>query len=127
MSKHTPEPWVIWNGGDGIMMYGAREPKRGGVALMCCNELVSGRTAIANSRRIVACVNACRGLPTDELEQKGLVAAVGTQLLDVERQRDELLTALDGVLQWVAYGQPDDLNHLDRAHAAIRNAKGGAA
>ncbi|MGL6255225.1 hypothetical protein ACSZMM_10460 [Aeromonas caviae] len=127
MSKHTPEPWVIWNGGDGIMMYGAREPKRGGVALMCCNELVSGRTAIANARRIVACVNACRGLPTDELEQKGLVAAVGTQLLDVERQRDELLTALDGVLQWVAYGQPDDLNHLDRAHAAIRNAKGGAA
>ncbi|MBP4059581.1 hypothetical protein [Aeromonas sp. Prich7-2] len=127
MSKHTPEPWVIWNGGDGIMMYG-REPKRGGVALaMCCNELVSGRTAIANARRIVACVNACRGLPTDELEQKGLVAAVGTQLLDVERQRDELLTALDGVLQWVAYGQPDDLNHLDRAHAAIRNAKGGAA
>ncbi|MGU5671202.1 hypothetical protein ACV1CZ_10755 [Aeromonas caviae] len=127
MSKHTPEPWVIWNGGDGIMMYGAREPKRGGVALMCSNELVSGRTAIANARRIVACVNACRGLPTDELEQKGLVAAVGTQLLDVERQRDELLTALDGVLQWVAYGQPDDLNHLDRAHAAIRNAKGGAA
>ena len=27
MSKHTPEPWVIWNGVDGIMMYGAREPK----------------------------------------------------------------------------------------------------
>ncbi|MDD9228938.1 hypothetical protein PVL97_04635 [Aeromonas hydrophila] len=35
----------------------------------------------ADARRIVACVNACRGLPTDELEQKGLVAAVGTQLL----------------------------------------------
>ncbi|OEC40421.1 hypothetical protein [Aeromonas sp. DNP9] len=41
-----------------------------------------------NARRIVACVNACRGLPTDELEQKGLVAAVGTQLLDL----DESLT-----------------------------------
>ena len=37
-----------------------------------------------NARRIVACVNACRGLPTDELEQKGLVAAVGTQLLDAD-------------------------------------------
>lgn len=34
-----------------------------------------------NARRIVACVNACRGLPTEELEQKGIVAAVGTQLL----------------------------------------------
>lgn len=151
MSKHTPEPWVIWNGGDGIMMYGAREPKRGGVALMCCNELVSGRTAIANARRIVACVNACRGLPTDELEQKGLVAAVGTQLLDVERQRDELLAALEeakSVLssintgrqhkveveddepafwqrnEWVTWAKGEILPMIE---AAIAKAKGGAA
>ena len=124
MSKHTPEPWVIWNGGDGIMMYGAREPKRGGVALMCCNELVSGRTAIANARRIVACVNACRGLPTDELEQKGLVAAVGTQLLDVERQRDELLAAL----KEIAGCDPHHQSSAGTiARAAIAKAKGGAA
>ncbi|MFQ1995592.1 hypothetical protein ACK36C_19900, partial [Aeromonas veronii] len=51
-----------------------------------------------NARRIAACVNACRGLPTDELEQKGLVAAVGTQLLEADRQRDELLEALE--LTW---------------------------
>ncbi|MGL6378237.1 hypothetical protein [Aeromonas hydrophila] len=37
-----------------------------------------------NARRIVACANACRGLPTDELEQKGLVAAVGSQLLKAD-------------------------------------------
>lgn len=48
-----------------------------------------------NARRIVACVNACRGLPTDELEQKGLVAAVGTQLLEADQLRDELLAALE--------------------------------
>ncbi|MGL5293323.1 MAG: hypothetical protein ACRC9V_06100 [Aeromonas sp.] len=47
-----------------------------------------------NARRIVACVNACHGLPTEELEQKGLVAAVGTQLLEADRLRDELLAAL---------------------------------
>lgn len=51
-----------------------------------------------NARRIVACVNACRGLPTDELEQKGLVAAIGTPLLDVEQQRDGWQTALGTVL-----------------------------
>ncbi|WP_041208802.1 hypothetical protein [Aeromonas jandaei] len=48
-----------------------------------------------NARRIVACVNACRGLPTDELEQKGIVAAVGTQLLEADQLRDELLAALE--------------------------------
>lgn len=44
-----------------------------------------------NARRIVACVNACRGLPTDELEQKWFLAAVGTLLLEADQQRDELL------------------------------------
>lgn len=81
-----------------------------------------------NARRIVACVNACRGLPTDELEHKGLVAAVGTQLLaaddraegqereirrlvsiaadaenqlaDALNQRDELLSLAERLVQW---------------------------
>lgn len=120
---HTPEPWQAHQDASGDVFISSAATS------LHIAEIGSedDDTAIPDARRIVACVNACRGLPTDELEQKGLVAAVGTQLLDVERQRDELLTALDGVLQWVAYGQPDDLNHLDRAHAAIRNAKGGAA
>lgn len=52
----------------------------------------------ANARRIVACWNACHGLPTDELEQKGLACAFGTQLLLLEQHRDTLLEALNGVL-----------------------------
>lgn len=157
-NKHEREPWVL-GGCSGRMV----TTPSGYVG----DGYIADVDTKDNARRIVACVNACRGLPTDELEQKGLVAAVGTQLLDVEQQRDgwqtalgtvlatipdaeiirasgtvggavayftqlhqqrdELLAALEGVLQWVAYGQPDDLNHLDRAHAAIRNAKGGAA
>ena len=52
----------------------------------------------ANARRIVACWNACHGLPTDELEQKGLMCAVGTQLLLLEQHRDTLIEALNGVM-----------------------------
>lgn len=48
----------------------------------------------ANARRIVACWNACHGLPTDELEQKGLASAFGNQLLQVEKQRDVLIELL---------------------------------
>jgi hypothetical protein len=51
----------------------------------------------ANARRIVACWNACHGLPTDELEQKGLACAFGTQLLLLEQHRDTLLEALNDV------------------------------
>lgn len=49
----------------------------------------------ANARRIVACWNACHGLPTDELEQNGLASAFGNQLLQVEQQRDALRKALE--------------------------------
>lgn len=87
MSKHTPEPWKVQHPHAG---------QRGWeIADSSGLNQVSQDVTEANARRIVACVNACRGLPTDELEQKGLVAAVGTQLLDVERQRDELLAALE--------------------------------
>ncbi len=60
--------------------------------------LVAESVTAANARRLVACWNACHGLPTDELEQKGLACAFGTQLLLLEQHRDTLLEALNGVL-----------------------------
>jgi len=60
--------------------------------------MVAESVTPANARRIVACWNACLGLPTDELEQRGLASAFGNQLLHAERQRDVLLEALNGVL-----------------------------
>lgn len=50
----------------------------------------------ADARRLAACWNACLGLPTDELEKKGLVAAVGTQWLTAAL-RDELLSEVERV------------------------------
>ena len=91
MSKHTPEPWEVI---DRLTIQG---PRVAGDPLKC-GLLVASLPHWCEpgvSRRIVACVNACRGLPTDELEQKGLVAAVGTQLLELEQQRDGLLVALE--------------------------------
>lgn len=113
--KHTPEPW-----------HECAEGKCG------CGQILGPESVYiatvkdpATRRRIVACVNACRGLPTDELEQKGLVAAVGTQLLEADQLRDELLAALEFIL--------DDCSRMipmcaeERARAAIAKAKGGAA
>ena len=151
MSKHTPEPWQAHQDASGDVFISSAATS------FHIAEIGSedDDTAIPDARRIVACVNACRGLPTDELEQKGLVAAVGTQLIETERQcdelrqerqrehalrvrltgelevasqqRDELLAALEGMLQWVAHAPPDDLSYLERAHAAIKKVKGGAA
>lgn len=75
MSKHTPEPWVR---GDRLLDIVS---SKGNLVARLAGTVGKCEIEDANLRRIVACVNACRGLPTDELEQKGLVAAVGTQLL----------------------------------------------
>lgn len=56
--------------------------------------MVAESVTPSNARRIVACWNACLGLPTDELEQKGLASAFSNQLLHAERQRDVLIELL---------------------------------
>ena len=101
MSKHTKEPWCL---PPGDLIFVSKVGGGGYIAKMMPLDAPRDRKGLptdisdemcANARRIVACVNACRGLPTDELEQKGLVAAVGTQLLELEQQRDGLLVALE--------------------------------
>lgn len=116
MSDHTKEPWSVAGIADEMIVAKVSELAHAHIATIHHNG--------NDSRRIVACVNACRGLPTDELEQKGLVAAVGTQLLDVEQQRDELLAAL----KEIAGCDPHHQSSAGTiARAAIAKAKGGAA
>lgn len=118
MGQHTPEPWIL----DGNCVAAESDQLNKGYY----TAIGRGPDRDGNARRIVACVNACRGLPTEELEQKGIVAAVGTQLLaaddraegqereirrlagiasdaqnqlsDALNQRDELLTAIESLL-----------------------------
>ncbi|AJQ53978.1 TPA: hypothetical protein F3L15_09515 [Aeromonas hydrophila] len=117
--KHTPEPW-----------HECAEGKCG------CGQILGPESVYiatvkdpATRRRIVACVNACRGLPTDELEQKGLVAAVGTQLLEADQLRDELLAALEEVHRIASNSNMTHNMMVIRDHCAdaIAKAKGGAA
>jgi hypothetical protein len=46
--------------------------------------------SIANARRIVACVNACVGIPTDVLEDRSILKASA----DIMQQRDGLLAVI---------------------------------
>jgi hypothetical protein len=81
--KHTPEPWKLYRNdqsvGDVVGHAVCDVWPRG-------DDHIASEEGKANARRIVACVNACRGLPTDELEAKGVVSAVGNQLLDMDRK-----------------------------------------
>ena len=90
--KHTAEPWALFRDGQSV---GAADGT-GVCEVWPRNEEGFPNTeGTANARRIVACVNACRGLSTIELEEFGLVGAVGTELIELEKQRDQLLAALE--------------------------------
>lgn len=86
MTEHTKEPWRIEPATkkDNWRTVGANNQV---VSIFC------GAMDMENARRIVACVNACRGLQTVELERNGLVAAVGAELLEADRKLERLLEA----------------------------------
>lgn len=112
MTQHTTEPWkvsledstpewsVITAAGGRVV---ANVNEETGPELIAGVPVMRVMPGELNARRIVACVNACRGLPTDELEQKGLVAAVGSELLVLDQNLEDLLTEL-GEIQRIASG-----------------------
>lgn len=86
----------------------------------------------ANARRLVACWNACEGLPTDFIE--GRRFADLEIVMDVQRQRDDLLAALEHLVTVTAPdvngqigAQEEHAAALANATALIAAAKAGAA
>lgn len=66
-TEHTPEPWKAKDGG----LIGPTD--RPSIAQVLSKGTEQGdELARANARRIVACVNACKGIPTDFLENENL-------------------------------------------------------
>ena len=62
MSDHTAEPWVVDRQSGLIYAFGLEvcDPRS--------RNYGDHRVVEANARRIVACINACKGISTDELE-----------------------------------------------------------
>ncbi|WP_368216622.1 hypothetical protein [Aeromonas sp. R2-3] len=149
MKKHGNEPWSsveVTNDEDQLIKIRASNGANIARIMIDADDKYFSDEQRENARRIVACVNACRGLTADELEQKGLVAAVGTQLLEGDQLGAELLAALtlsleqmevDAIFIDGEYNSSRDLDELEQdgdlpnailvARAAIAKAKGGAA
>lgn len=52
------------------------------------------RPRTAGARRVLACIDACAGVTTDDLEKYGFLAMRTKQVAELERQRDDLIAAL---------------------------------
>jgi hypothetical protein len=132
MSGHTKEPWV-YACGDAEHL-GIIIGRHGG-------EVVDGEFSEANARRIVACVNACAGIPDEKLQSwmnppEGQLGAphgtwaqqlfeVGEQMIQLQRERNELLA----VMKKAAAGlekDGDEFGIASELSAAIAKAEGTA-
>ena len=137
MSDFTPGPWRIdeyrnFVTPDGpLYLGGVTTPLTLGADM---------RKGWENARRIVACVNACEGISTEQLESwlcmsRPILQSMKELKSEADReakQRDDLLEALDGMLQ--VYGgkydgemmpkSSSELELIDMARAAIAKATG---
>ena len=103
-NKHTPEPWAIdpddrpnmhWNN----HIVSEANPNIA-ICFMAHDGTEQNERGEANASRITACVNACAGIDTELLEiiadnDKTLAGVIA----NVEKQRDELLAALDVAME----------------------------
>lgn len=101
MSEHTKEPWItVETELDVIEITNA---DRNGLVVPIAKVSTGyvkqvGIEQEANARRIVACVNACEGIPTGVLEKQGMVP-IEQVTHDIEQQRDKLLAALTEIAE----------------------------
>lgn len=145
---HTPEPWTN-HGGNQLTIEGAFTPPHGAIGFIkdetravvavCQGYQRSVEERLSNAKRIVACVNALAGVPTDTLEQfqPGILAGlievvqrpeVAQQITALREQRDALLASCEelvaDLIKHAAYGLNEpEIAMLKRCEAAIKKAK----
>lgn len=128
--QHTQEPWYASKEDGNWRVMAADENGGYTLADMYCDD------PEANSRRIVACVNACAGIPTEELVRaKYLNTASYAMRQKAEKHRDELLAALKKFLDSHEEcadfdgftAQLVSMDDYHEAQEAIASVKGGAA
>ena len=87
---HSPEPWYIWIGTEPLI-FGADNLSDEGdnypVAQIPCSTLEKRIRSYANAQRIVACVNACQGIP----DINGTITLIGDMKLAIMTNDPELL------------------------------------
>lgn len=91
--QHTAEPWHVDEENTARIIYAS---DGWAIADLISSQMLTEQTAKANARRIVACVNACAGIPSDLLEafRTGGALKVLATNLEIARERDELAEAL---------------------------------
>lgn len=114
MSEHTKEPWSIDKYGHVLDSNGKDLAANGFTTI--CNSGERQECARATTRRIVACVNACAGIPTAMLEAIPEWEKAGVQTANkLMQQRDELAAMLERIANQSSGWGAEDFRRAARA------------
>lgn len=103
-TAHTPEPWAeeylpyISGTGADIPSYRIHSPDAPEEYICETNEHLDDQVQYANARRIVAAVNACKGISTEALES-GAIAQLRHILGELLTAAGDLDAAIDGATE----------------------------
>lgn len=103
--SHTPGPWKVGESADnGLPCVDGIDQKDGSLFEICEvwgeeRDISITEMSIANARRIVACVNACDGIPTEKLEGRTIAEYVSDEayLQGMQPSGDGLSVGLSGL------------------------------
>lgn len=123
---HTKEPWTIEVSEEYDSSFDIR---KGEWYVATTHDGCEGNNnSESNARRIVACVNACAGIPTELIEQGGFAAVPVATHREVKQQRDDLLAALKEIASMENRYDSGDWDEIEDARniakAAIAKAEG---
>ena len=99
MSNHTKEPWLC----DKRTVYALNKKGFNIFSAVVQDCRTSNSEMEENARRIVACVNACEGISTENLEDNKPIIELANDYNAVLKQRDMLLDVLRKTADDLAY------------------------
>lgn len=113
MSQHTKEPWFVnVSRQDEEYPFVTVVDAEGRTLFQCMNYRDRPKeTALSNAQRIASCVNACQHYSTEDLEDvgehlSGVLFDTRTRCAELIAQRDELLAALNKLVELVESCDP---------------------
>lgn len=88
--NHTEEPWELEKGKPWAI-----RPARPSFDWIASVQVSNTPNWEENARRIVACVNACAGIPTEQMEIEPYIGSISYNMrMQAEKQRDELAVSV---------------------------------
>lgn len=113
--SHTKEPWSVFSKNGVVEIWDTT--KKAVIGWTGFDSTRVKEDAETNARRIVACVNACAGIPTADLERSGnSVTPIFEMLIEARKQRAELQSEIDVIKQNIALAAT--CNHIARMEQA---------